>query len=275
MPDIDKLLEKVEAFLPAARHLIISDGQKLSRRSLIRYLGPHMDDREFSLMMRGRSEKGIPPGRISEADFERLAELLAKVIGGKCTTSDARQLWQGDPAAFKAALGVGENPGLIDTLSRAPAELEIAVQKKKKSTLRSILSAQVVPDNAFTVTSRECLQFKIAASPGQRLIVLCQEPGDVWRLIAPGHLHDGIITEKTILPNVTPPWLAVDPPFGLHTFVFIGHDAKLAGLLPVTLPDNRILNAGDIAKLARRLASPAIAGRWRGTMKTVNAVEAA
>ena len=274
MPDIDKLLEKVEAFLPAARHLIVSDGKKLSRRSLIRYLGPHMDDRKFSLMMQGRSEKGIPPGRISAADFERLAELLARVIGGKCTASDAEQLWQSDLASFKATLGVGENPGLIETLLRAPVELEIAVQKKKKSTLRAILSAQVVPDNAFTVTSRECLQFKISASPGQRLIVLCHEPGDVWRLIAPGHLHNGIITEKTVLPNVTPPWLPIDPPFGLHTFVFIGHDAKLTGLLPATLPNDRILTAVDTAKLARRLASPAVAGRWRGTVKTVNAVEA-
>lgn len=274
MPDITNLREKIDALLPFARHILVSGEERLTRRSLMRYLWPHLDDRRMSLMIGGRSEKGIPPGRISDPDFKKLAALLASVIGGDCSSKDAELLWKENLEAFLTAIAAAPRVDLFATLKRAPVQLEIGVQKKKKSTLRAILSAQVVPEDAFIVTSKECLQFIIGPSPGQRLMVLCHEPGDVWRLIAPGHLHDGVITEESVLPKAAPPWLPVDAPFGLHKFVFIALDARLEGLLPHNLPDDRILTDGDIGNLARRLANPAIAKRWRWAMKTVNAIAA-
>lgn len=270
MQTVPGLQDKIDLLLPRARGLLETGvEERVTRRSLAGYLG--IDDRRLSEFVRGNAEKGIKPDRVPEPILGKLAELLAKVIGG-CSLADATALWIGDLADFKIALGGSSKLDLFETLARSKDEIAIAVARKKMSTLRAIRSAEIVPAGAVEITSNERIQFEIRATQGRRLMVLCREPFRIWRVIAPGNLHDGSVeTSPTILPKHIPQWLQIDEPLGIHEFVFIEHDKALDPLIPRSLPADRTLDAADIADLALKLANPRFAQRWRWAIRVIDA----
>lgn len=270
MQIISDLGEKISLILSRGRRLLVNGNARATQQSLAHYL--EIDGRAVSDMIHGRLDKGVAPGNVSNERLDKLADLLAAIIGKYCTRQDARRLWEGDLVEFQIALDSGPRADLFETLDRAADKLTISTHRRKKPRQRAIRAAEIIPEDALELAVNQRLQFHIEAAPGRRLIALCLEPLDQWRLIAPGPLHTGTVeATPTVLPSGKLSWMPIDEPRGVHHFVFIEYDAALDPLLPASLPNSRILAAGQVADLAGKLANPAVARRWRWAEKVINA----
>lgn len=273
MARIIDLEAKIDLVLEHGRRLLTTGDKRATQKSLAEYIG--IDDRKLSVMIRGRNEKGNQPEDVPDAILGKLADLLAKIVDGKCTAAEARRLWEGGLVEFQIALGCGPQADIFEILAGATDKLEITVRLRNKSSLRAVLAAEIIPAGAIDVASNRRVEFTIAAKLPRKLLAVCLEPGNIWRLIAPGKLHPGEIeTNRTVFPVSSMNGIPIEEPFGVHRFVFIEYDAKLEPLLPSKLPDNRILDRGQIADIARKLANPAFASQWRGGEIIINAVQA-
>lgn len=269
---VPELGAKIDLLLIRGRHLLTGGDGRATKGMLAGYLG--IDERKLSTMIHGHLDKGIPPGRVPDDVLDDLSKLLARIISGNCKPEDARHFWLGDLLAFQIALGGGPKAELLATLAGCSDRLGISVYRRKKSSLRAVRAAEIIPADALEVASNQRVQFRIEARLDRRLMAVCREPQDIWRLIAPGRLHDGIVAASpTILPSGSLKWLPFDEPLGVHHFVFIEHDADLVDLVPAGLPDSRILSPGQVAELAGKLSNPALARKWRWGEKVINAVE--
>lgn len=259
MADIPDFAEKIDSLVGRV------NGPRTQRELAARL---EMQPSQLTETKTGRTG-GQQQGRISVERLEILADVMVEVAKAQLSKTEALQLLKGDDLrAFNRALD--PEPNLLDTVQASKRTLEVDASVRDCDALHAVGGLRAIPDDVITMRDVDCLWFTVNARVGKRLTVLCLGFGGVWEVIVPSNYHTGVVEETpTYVPKTNQKGVHFVPPYNLHRFIFIEHDASFE-LLPSDWAKDDHLRAEYATGMALNLGAPSNASKWRWAEKQVH-----